>query len=166
LLGEITVIPRKRLLIDRKLQRAILVRSAVYWIACVIVASLLLVTEEAVQDPGRPFLDYFRLDRLWANHQLALAAGVLMLPVIVFDALQIANRFAGPIYRLRRSIRALSMGEHVQPVQFRDSDFWHEVAQEFNQLIAYVDGLNVEQPKKNVEFARVGDSTFELLHRR
>jgi hypothetical protein len=161
------VISRKRLLIDHKLQRAILVRSAVYWIACLVIASLLPVAWDALQDPGGAFLDNFRLDRLWANQQVVvLVAGMLMLPMILFDVLQITNRIAGPIDRLRHSIRALSRGEHVQPIQFRDSDFWHEVAQEFNQLFAYAERLKAERPEENLEFERVGDSTFELLHRR
>src|SRR3954453_8713609 len=164
--GGIIVISRRRLLVDHKLQRALLVRSCVYWIGCLIMASLLLVSWDALQDPGHPFLAYFRLDRLWANHQLVLAAGMLMLPIILYDVLQITNRFAGPIYRLGDSMRTLAIGEHVQPIQFRDSDFWQEVGQEFNQLIAYVERLKGEQPEEEGAFARVGDSTFELLHRR
>ncbi|HTM54099.1 MAG TPA: hypothetical protein VL175_08725 [Pirellulales bacterium] len=164
------MISRKRLLIDHKLQRAILIRSAIYWIACLVVASLILVAWDAFEDPGRPVVDYFRLDRLWANHQMVLVGAVLMLPFVLFDVLQITNRVAGPIYRLRASIRALAAGEHVQPIQFRGSDFWHEVGQEFNQLIAYAERLKAEQPEEEpeetLEFERVGDSTFELLHRR
>ena len=57
-----------------------------------------------------------------------------MLPILLLDVLITSNRFAGPLYRLRRSMRALAAGEHVQPVVFRDGDFWHEIADEFNAV--------------------------------
>jgi hypothetical protein len=37
---------------------------------------------------------------------------------------------------LRRSMRELANGKDVDPIEFRDADFWPEVAQEFNAVRA------------------------------
>ena len=40
--------------------------------------------------------------------------------------------------RLRRAMRELARGEDVQPVRFRDGDFWHDFAEEFNAIAARI----------------------------
>jgi hypothetical protein len=56
----------------------------------------------------------------------------------------LSNRFVGPLVRLRRSMRKLARGEHVDPICFRDNDFWHDFANEFNAVAARV---QKESPK-------------------
>ena len=45
-------------------------------------------------------------------------------------------------------IRALAAGERIEPLKFRDKDFWREVADEFNLL-----AVHVEQLKRQVALA-------------
>jgi hypothetical protein len=52
----------------------------------------------------------------------------------LLDILLTTSRFAGPIYRLRSSMRALAAGEQVAPLRFPKDDFWETVAQEFNAV--------------------------------
>ena len=47
-----------------------------------------------------------------------------------------SNRFVGPIYRLRRSMRSLANGEEVDPVFLRDGDYWFDFAEDFNRVAA------------------------------
>jgi hypothetical protein len=35
-------------------------------------------------------------------------------------------------------MRELARGEHVEPIHFRDNDFWHDFAEEFNAVAARV----------------------------
>jgi len=55
---------------------------------------------------------------------------------VIVDVVRLSNRFTGPLLRLRRSMRALARGEQVEPIRFRDNDFWHDFAEEFNALAA------------------------------
>jgi hypothetical protein len=72
------------------------------------------------------------LSELWVQFGPAAVASLLLLPLVVYDLLQVTNRFAGPIFRLRRSMRDLAQGMPVAPVRFRDGDFWQDFASDFN----------------------------------
>jgi hypothetical protein len=63
-----------------------------------------------------------------------------MLPVFIMDTIKLSHRFAGPIYRLRGVIRGLAQGEAYKPVQFREFDFWQEMAADFNTMVEKISG--------------------------
>jgi hypothetical protein len=77
---------------------------------------------------------------------------------VIYDVVRMSNRFCGPLFRLRRSIRALSRGEHVDPISFREGDFWPEIAQEFNTLLVRAQRNDVltDAVAKSEESAAVG----------
>jgi len=80
----------------------------------------------------------------WA--QLPLFVCVLVLaPLFVRDALRISNRLAGPMIRLRSSLRTLASGETCPPLVFRENDYWLESATEFNRVRQLVMGLVKEK---------------------
>jgi hypothetical protein len=39
------------------------------------------------------------------------------------------------VYRLRRALREAAEGNVARPLQFRDDDFWREVADDFNRAL-------------------------------
>lgn len=139
---------RRRYLVDPKVQRALLLKAFGYWCGCVLAVGLLLMVWDAMAGPPRPFLDFFSYEWLWDQHAIMIVGAVAVLPLLLIDVLVTSNRFAGPIYRMRRSMRALAAGEFVQPIEFRETDFLHDVAEEFNAVVAYVEHL-----KKNAEVA-------------
>jgi hypothetical protein len=51
------------------------------------------------------------------------------------DTLRLTNRFVGPIYSLRRALREAAEGNVSRPLQFRDDDFWRDVADDFNRAL-------------------------------
>ena len=53
-------------------------------------------------------------------------ASFVLLPLVIIDIVRLSNRFTGPLLRMRRSMRALAQGEQVEPLKFRDADFWHD----------------------------------------
>jgi hypothetical protein len=76
--------------------------------------------------------------------QYFLTAGVvsiLVLPLLIYDALKLSNKFTGPLFRLRRELRRLAAGEHVPPIRFRSRDFWVAMADEFNAASQRMDML-------------------------
>ena len=125
---------RRQLFVDPKVQGALILRVALYWVVCVVTITLMLLCWRIVTGPARPFYTHF--DDMWFHFGPALVASFLLLPLVIYDIVQMSNRFCGPAFRLRRSVRALSRGEHVHPISFREGDFWPEFSQEFNTLLA------------------------------
>jgi hypothetical protein len=148
--------PRRRLLVDNKVQMGLIFRVVAYWCFCVIAIGLMLVALEILDAPDGDFFSYFRFDRVWNSHGVVLLAALVLLPAILMDVLRFSNRFAGPVYRLRRSMRALGAGEFVAPIKFRDRDYWPELADEFNAIAAYIDSLKQRLAAADGENVSVG----------
>jgi hypothetical protein len=123
---------RKKLLVDREVQWAFLLRAIGYWLMCALTVLLLLAFTNMLAEPMSIFFP--EADGPWLRLGPTVVCAVLFLPIVIYDFLRVSNRLIGPILRLRRGMRALAAGEHVQPIQFRDGDFWREFADEFNAL--------------------------------
>lgn len=146
--------PRKRLWVDPKVQGTLILRVVLYWVVCLVTVTLMLLCWRIVTGPARPFYTHF--DDMWFHYGPALVASFLLLPLIVLDILRVSNRFAGPLFRLRRAMRALARGEEVRPISFREGDFWIEVAHEFNAILARFEQEGTRPTKENEEPEPVG----------
>ncbi len=129
---------RKQLFVDPKVQGALIGRVIMYWLVCLITMTIMLLCWRIVTGPARPFYTHF--DDMWFHFGPAVVASFLLLPLVIVDILRVSNRFVGPLFRLRRSMRALARGERVEPLRFRDDDFWHDFAEEFNDMVAHIQG--------------------------
>jgi len=134
---------RKRLFVDPKVQGALVMRMLLYWVVCLITITLMLLCWSVLRTP-RIFYTHF--DDMWFHYGPALVASFILLPMVIVDIIRLSNRFAGPLVRLRRSMRAMARGEHVEPIRFRENDFWQEFAEEFNAVVARVQG-ETRQPE-------------------
>jgi hypothetical protein len=135
---------RKRLFVDPKVQGALIGRVVLYWVVCLITMTLMLLCWRIVTGPARPFYTHF--DDMWFHFGPALIASFLLLPLVIVDIVRLSNRFVGPLLRLRRSLRAVGRGEHVEPIEFRNDDFWQDLADEFNVMLARVQGPPASPP--------------------
>jgi len=129
---------RKQLFVDPKVQGALVIRVVMYWVVCLTTISVMLLCWRIVTGPARPVYTHF--DDMWFFYGPAAIASLLLLPLIIVDIVRLSNRFTGPLLRLRRSMRALARGEQVAPIEFRDADFWQDFAEEFNRVLARVQG--------------------------
>jgi hypothetical protein len=128
---------RKHLFVDPKVQGALVLRVVFYWVVCLITMALIMLCWRLLTNPEK--ILFMRLDDMWFDYcQPALIASCLLLPMVLMDAIRFSNRFVGPLLRLRRSMRELARGENVKPIAFRDSDYWQELAEEFNAVRAKV----------------------------
>jgi hypothetical protein len=127
---------RRQLFVDPKVQGALILRVVLYWIVCLTAITLVLLCWRVATGPVMPFAAHFH--EMWIHFGPAVLVSLLLVPVVAYDVVQMSNRFCGPLFRLRRCLRALGRGEHVDPISFRDGDFWPEFAQEFNVLLARV----------------------------
>jgi hypothetical protein len=132
---------RKRMFVDAKVQGALLLRIVIYWLVGLLVVSQLLIYWKILSSPPRPFLDYLRLDSLWEEHGAVVLASLVMLPIFLVDALVMSNRFAGPSYRIRRSIHALACGLPIESLNLRRKDYWQDAAKDVNALSEYIEQL-------------------------
>jgi hypothetical protein len=140
---------RKKLLVDRQVQWAFLLRAIGYWFLCMLTVLLLLVFSSMLAEPVRLFMP--EADGPWLRLGPTIICCVLLLPVVVYDFLKLSNRLAGPVFRLRKAMRALAAGEHVEPLRFRDGDFWREFADEFNAVARLVHASGGCCDKRSVE---------------
>ena len=58
-----------------------------------------------------------------------------VLPIFIWETVKFSSRFVGPMYRLHRTIQSINAGEKFQPIRFREDDFWHDVADDFNKMM-------------------------------
>jgi hypothetical protein len=153
--------PRKRLFVDRQIQGALLFRIIIYWCFSVLAVCLFMLCVQALTRPADSFIGFFAFDEFFWNYGAVVLASAVLVPLIMLDVLVISNRFAGPLLRLRRSLRALADGEHVAPIQFRDKDYWRDFAGEFNAVVDYIEQLKkqlaeakrLEGPTRGLEAA-------------
>lgn len=133
--------PRKRLFVDRTVQGTLLFRIFVYWCFSVLAVCLVMFCVRAFSRPADSFLDYFAFHEFFAQYGAVVLASAVLVPLIMLDVLVISNRFTGPLYRLRRSMRNLADGETVRRIEFRDKDYWQELSDEFNAISDYIEDL-------------------------
>jgi hypothetical protein len=125
---------RASVFIDREVQGALLLRAAVYWLFCLISISLLLLCWNALVGPPRRFVDL--ATDVYSRFAPAMFASILLLPIVLIDVLRMSTRFVGPVVRLRTALKDLAEGRPAQPLNFRNDDFWRDMASDFNRAAA------------------------------
>lgn len=129
---------RKKFLVDSGVQGALALRAVLYWMGCTTVTigiAFLFKLAGSRAGVASPYAD------LWSFCRPIAIASLLLLPVIAYDMVQMSNRFAGPVIRLRRALLRLAQGEAVEPLAFRENDFWRDLAGEFNVVAAELEKL-------------------------
>jgi hypothetical protein len=145
--------PRRRVFIDRPIQTALLLRATTYWAVCLLVQVLTIVFFAVLTSSPDAF--YARLGGLWTHLQLSLVAAAVVLPLLLLDIVKLSHRWVGPVFRLRTSLQALSRGEPVTPIRFRDGDFWQELAGDFNVVAAELSQYRGQQSAADSQAATV-----------
>ena len=64
-----------------------------------------------------------------------------------------SNRFVGPMYRLRNTLRQLADGESVHPIKLREKDFWIDVADDVNRVIKIVQDAEPQAENDSVSLS-------------
>ena len=135
---------RKELLVDRKVQLTLLLPAVQHWVLFLTVGfGLLLLWEFLLNGPSVRLATC--LAETWSRYAPAVVVLVALLPVVVYDSLRLSHRMAGPVFHLLRELRRLARGENVRPIKFRRQDFWHDVATEFNGVLARIEALESQR---------------------
>lgn len=124
---------RWRLFVDPEVQGALVTRCLIYWCLCLFVVFIALLSPDFIYaklgqvSPTRP--------GIWLRYAPALILAGVMTPLMVLDLLRCTNRFAVPMVRTRRFLRSLANGESVDPIRFRQNDYWRDHADELNAVL-------------------------------
>lgn len=153
---------RKQLLIDHQVQIPILKRMGFYMLACVVYFMVVLGWAESTSYGHESFS---RTLTLCFDVMICWAPGVMLLaPIIAYDVLVFTNKFAGPMFRLRREMQNLIDGQSTNPIQLRTDDCWPEMADLFNEIRAELIELRAAtSPKTKVLFDPNKANTEEIL---
>lgn len=140
---------RKRVYVDRDMQGGLVWMAARYWAISLSVVGMLTVVGWVFVAPGIAELveSPERLRALLSCLVVALVASAALLPIVLLDMVKFSHRFAGPIVRLRESMRRSAAGEHVAPIRFRDGDYWQDLADAFNAMQARIEQLEQVRAK-------------------
>ena len=120
--------------IDRKVQGALVLRTAIYWLFCLFSVALMLVCWRAFTGPIKPFSEMAA--ELYQRYGAVLLASLIVMPIAVMDVLRLSNRFVGPVSRMRAALAELAAGRTIDPIEFRDDDYWPELAGNLNEVAA------------------------------
>jgi magnesium-transporting ATPase (P-type) len=124
---------RVKLFVDRPVQGALARRILVHWCILFGLSLISLFTLEFfLGDPNLTFGG--QLQVLWSKYAFFILLMIAIVPTFIYDTVKLSNRFAGPILRLRESIRDLAKGDQVADLKFREDDFWLELSEDFNRV--------------------------------
>ena len=144
---------RKKNFIDSKVQGALARRIVFHWLLFIIVASVVAFIVQVLSDPFRGLSSHFQ--ELWWSQGPFLLVMFFLLPVFVMDSIKLSNRFAGPIFSLRRAIRSIAQGDAPRKLTFRKYDFWKDLADDYNSMLlklgAIKDGSEPAEKRDLVE---------------
>lgn len=136
---------RRRFFIDRPIQGALLLRALVYCVATVVTQVVLVIFVAVIFSSPDDF--YANARQFGYFLRLSLLASAIVLPLILFDLVRLSHRWVGPIFRLRTALQALSRGETVAPIRFREGDYWQELAGDFNTIAAELNRRRESAPE-------------------
>jgi len=126
---------RSQKFVDREVQSSLLRRLSLHWMLFMFANGMaILMWTRFLETPSEPWAVTFQL-----AFQRALPFGLIsigLVPVFVWDAMKLSNRFAGPVVRVRRALERIARGESPKPIEFRQGDFWKSLAQDLNRAFA------------------------------
>lgn len=124
---------RKNIFVDGSVQGSLVKRIIIHWSAFFTLVTVCIFAAEWLLG-GWQLSFSEQLAQVWTKYAFFFLLVLAALPTFVYDTLKMSNRFAGPISRLKSSLKMLAEGETVQPLKFREGDYWRELSDDFNRV--------------------------------
>jgi hypothetical protein len=124
---------RAKKFIDATVQGALARRIILHWLVFLGMALLVSFILQVLSNPFRPLSAH--LQDVWWTHGPFLLVMLFLLPVFVVDTIKVSHRFVGPIFAMRRAIRDVVQGKPPRKLKFRQHDFWHDLADDYNAML-------------------------------
>ena len=148
---------RKRLCVDSKIQGALMLRVTAYWLFWLLTTTGTLLAWKHVTTPTR--LLHTNFNDMLFHYGPVIVVAVLLLPLVILDVLRLSNRFVGPFVRLRKAMRQVGLGQNVEPIRFRNGDFWQEFAEEYNAVLARLNNAEARLDREQVAEEAMGETS-------
>lgn len=126
---------RKKFFVDKNVQGALVRRFFLQWLLFFTATAIALPIWEIMLSGDFLSPSSQAIQEAWKHTAPVFLFLLLLLPAFVWDTVTLTNRFAGPMHRLRGAIRDAAAGKDIEPLNFRDDDFWRDVAGDFNTLL-------------------------------
>ncbi|MFN7875102.1 MAG: hypothetical protein ACK5PB_07295 [Pirellula sp.] len=124
---------RNKLFVDAPVQMMLVTRVLCHWVVFFTLFFLTLLTiEYFLRDPSVTLVDCMKI--VLTKHAIVVVLSLTLLPVFLYDTIKMSHRFAGPIYRFRKSLKTLAEGQVVEEISFRGKDFWSDLSSDFNRV--------------------------------
>ena len=135
---------------DSDVQSALLRQLVVNWMVVFgVIASVLLAAES--YQAGFTLGFSGALAAIWRDNAVLLITLCVLAPFVVYESIKLSHRFAGPMKRFRNDLQRLGDGEEVGPLQFREGDFWQDLAESFNAVQQRIEQLQQQKPHDETE---------------
>lgn len=132
--AAVNPVRRSKALVDSEVQGGILRKVAVHWVLLFVCNTMALaIWLRLFEAPDVTWSETFQ--ECWSRFLPFFVVTCALIPAFVWDTLKLTNRFAGPISRLRQTLRDASQGKAVKPLHFRTNDYWAEIASNFNLVM-------------------------------
>lgn len=130
---------RKRIVSYKKIQFGLAKRIMLHWAILFMTSFCLLTIWQLLVsgDPYNLFSDHMKM--MWVRMIPIFVVFLTLLPVFIYDTVKFSNKFTGPVYRLQKTIQSLADGDVANQIKFRKKDFWHDLADDFNELLEKAD---------------------------
>ncbi len=132
-------IRRGKKYIDGEVQGTLIYRTLIHWLVIQFTLAFILLAWTAVSLRPDSFTELCL--ELWVRYGPVAIASVLLLPIILFDVVHTSNRFAGPMYRIRNTLKSLAKGQATAKLSLRENDFWSDVAADVNVVAERLETL-------------------------
>ena len=137
---------RKKAVADVSVQWTLALRVILHFLVFVFAGAFFGLINQFFANPFGGLAE--NLNTFWRQSGPMLLALACLMPIFVRDTLTLSNRMAGPICRLRNTIKQLGDGEEVPPLKFRKRDMWDDLPELFNRM---TDRLRNEASTKSVD---------------
>ena len=123
---------RRKAVVDARIQWTLAGRVVMHFFAFICGGVFLGLIFQYLSNPLGGLSEHFTA--FWKQSAPMLMAMLCLIPIFVRDTLTLSNRIAGPIYRLRSTIKRIGDGETAPPLSFRKNDMWDHLPDLFNKM--------------------------------
>ncbi len=123
---------RFRIFADADVELSLVIRYAIFGLACVTYFSFMLVCNQRVQMPDAPIQDFFL--RALEDATYWLPGLFFLAPLAVHDFIKSCGRVSRPVVRLRNEMKLLIDRKSERPIEVRPGEAWPEVLTHYNHI--------------------------------